>query len=442
MNGAAERIAETGLPYSCIDIRWLNMIQGGIMRRTTLLIAAVATTLLLAPAFVSAQDLPESSPQALMHHAQGVDAYVKGANQDAIKHFVLAYETDPTSYVSLLMAGVAAGNAGQGARADSFYAKLAPNKDKLSAYYRYRLEAALAGRAGDVAGAMAANRKAAELGSGTKAWYNVAQAGAPRGMASEAREALRKLDPDKEPMKGWFSYYGVYTASAHALGDHEDELTMARRARAAFPGDIRSLELEGIALAALGRGTDADKLVAEIQTMSPRGGTTAGDALTTIGQELMAHGNPAAGRRALEAALKWSDALPADSAKTSASRLTRAYALYTLGRQRDAAPIFASLATDEPTNNGWKAWVGYMAALNGDRAKAMETAQKIESGEINLGRVNGPLWRALIAAGLNDRDRALVLFRESGLRALWMHRDPVVVKAMGPVWTEFLKQAS
>ena len=94
-----------------------------------------------------------------MHHAQGVDAYVKGSNQDAIKHFLLAYDSDPTSYASLIMAGVAAGNAGQGARADSFYAKVAPHKDKLSAYYRYRLEAQMAGRAGDVAAAMAANRK-------------------------------------------------------------------------------------------------------------------------------------------------------------------------------------------------------------------------------------------------------------------------------------------
>src|SRR5947208_5001587 len=153
--------------------------------------AAFASLVLIAPITLRAQDLPESSPQALMHHAQGVDAYVKGNNADAIKHFTLAYESDNTSYVSLFMAGVAAGNAGQGARADSFYALVAPHKELLSPYYRYRLEAQMAGRAGDVAGLMAANQKAAELGAGTKAWYNSAQAGGPRGQGAEGREALR-----------------------------------------------------------------------------------------------------------------------------------------------------------------------------------------------------------------------------------------------------------
>ena len=70
--------------------------------------AAFASLVLIAPITLRAQDLPESSPQALMHHAQGVDAYVKGNNADAIKHFTLAYESDNTSYVSLFMAGVAA----------------------------------------------------------------------------------------------------------------------------------------------------------------------------------------------------------------------------------------------------------------------------------------------------------------------------------------------
>lgn len=118
------------------------------MRHKARLAVAVSIAL-LAPRTMPAQDLPESSPQALMHHAQGVDAYVRGRNADAINHFTLAFKSDPTSYVSLLMAGVAAGNAGQGARADSFYAIVAPHKDKLSPYYRYRLEAQMAGRAGN-----------------------------------------------------------------------------------------------------------------------------------------------------------------------------------------------------------------------------------------------------------------------------------------------------
>jgi tetratricopeptide (TPR) repeat protein len=403
-------------------------------------LVAITTISLVAPIAALAQDLPESSPQALLHHAQGVDSYLKGANAEAIRHFLLAFESDPTSFVSLLMAGVAAGNAGQGARADSLYALVVPHKDKLSAYYRYRLEAQMASRVGDVAGTAAANRKAAELGAGTKAWYNIGQAINPRGQFGEAREALRKLSPDKEPMKGWYSYYSVYASAAHQLGDYEDELQMARRARAAFPGDIRPYELEAGALAALGRATDVDRVLGEVQAMKAQGGVSPGDILTNVAQELMAHGNAAAGRRWLENSLKWHDALPADTARTINNRASRAYTLYLMGRAKDAAGIYASLASDAPATAVWKAWVGYTAALTSDRAKALEVSQQIESGAINLGRVNGPLWRALIASGLNERDRALALFRESGTRALWMHRDPIVSRAMGATWMTFLKE--
>lgn len=408
------------------------------MRRTTHVFVA-ASMLLLAPIGLRAQDVPESSPQALMHHAQGVAAYVKQEYVEAIKHFTLAYESDPTSYGSLFMAGLMAGNAGQAARADSFYAVLLPNKDKLSPYYRYRLEAQMAGRAGDNAGYIAANRKAAALGPGTKAWYNIAQGAAPSGRASEARESLRQLDPDREPMKGWYSYYSVYTSAAHALGDYEDALSMARRARAAFSGDIRPMASEAEALAAMGRVGDAEKLLADIQAKGPGLGFTPGDAYVTVGQELGAHGNAAAAKNAFENAVKWYDALPADSARSIDSRSGRAYALYNLGRYKELPPIYESLAADAPGTAAWKAWVGVAVALNGDRAKATDVVRRIESKEIVLIPVNSAIFRGMIATALNDRERAMVLFRESGSKALWMHRDPMLLKAHGADWLAFVK---
>lgn len=408
------------------------------MRRTKFVFVA-ASMLLVAPIGARAQDLPESSPQALMHHAQGVAAYVKQEYVEAMRHFALAYESDPTSYVSLFMAGLNAGNAGQAVRADSFYAVLLPHKDKLSPYYRYRLEAQMAGRAGDVGGYIAANKKAAALGPGTKAWYNIAQGAAPSGMATEARDALRKLDPDKEPMKGWYSYYSVYTSAAHALGDYEDALGMARRARAAFPGDIRPMAVEAEALAAMGRVADAEKLLVGIQAAGPGPGLTPGDAYVAVGQDFGAHGNAAAAKGAFENAVKWYDALPADAARSIANRSGRAYALYNLGRYKELPSLYESLATDAPGTAAWKGWIGIAAALNGDRAKATDVVRRIESKEIALGRVNSAIYRGMIATALNDRERAMALFREAGAKPLWMHRDPMLLKAHGAAWLDFVK---
>ena len=412
------------------------------MSRVALLPLLAAT--LLASGITHAQDLPESSPQALLHHAQGVDAYVKERYDEALEHFRLAYESDPTFYVALFMAGLTAGNAGQGEKADSFYALVAPHKEKLSPYYRYRLEAQMASRAGDMEGYLAGNRRAAALGPGTKASYNLAQGVIQRGMAGDARNALRQLDPDREPMKGWWSYYSVYANAAHQLGDYEDELRMARRGRAAFPDDVRAAGLEAEALAALGRTGEAEKVLADIQKMPARGMTTPGQVMTNVALELGAHGDTAASRRWLENAIRWFDALPAGQAKTADNRGDKAYALYALGRFADAAAIHRGLAAEFPNAPVWQAWMGYMAGRLGDKARARDVAARIESGDIRFNAANSALWRALIAAGMDDRAAAVALFEQSGVRPRWMHRDPVLRKALAQdqKWLAYLKPRS
>ena len=404
-------------------------------------VLTITVVLLLLPAVAVTQDLPESSPKALMHHAQGIEAYVAARYQEAVGRFRLAYQSDPTSYLSLLMAGISAGNIGQGAVADSFYALVLPHKDKLSPYYRLRLEAQMAGRAGNADGYLDGNRQAAAIGPGTKASYNVAQAAGPRGMVREALASLRTLDPDKEPMQGWLSYFTVYAPAAHLLGDFEDELVMARRARAAFPGNLVAVQLEGDALPALGKTAETEALLTAARDMAPTGGTTPADLMTTAAQELAAHGDAAASRRWLENAVQWYDGLPAADANTLDSRAGKAYALYSLGRYRDAAPIYNALATEFPANGAWKAWGGYLAALNGDKATAADVSRRIEAGEIAFSPVNRAIWRGLIAAALNDREAAVARFQESGVRQRWMHRDPVLMKVFkdDPRLAEYLK---
>lgn len=408
------------------------------MRRTASLVMSLA---LLAPGIARTQDVPESSPQAITHYARGIDAYVHDKYDEAIGHFAMAYDLDPTFHVAHLMAAIAAGNAGQAARADSLSALVVPHRAQLSPYYQYRLDAHLAGRRGDLEGMLAANRKAAALGPGTKAAYNVAQVAVQRGLATEALASLRSLDPDREPMKGWRSYYAIYMTAAHMAGAHEDELKMARRGRVVFPGDVRAAGSEVNALAALGRGAEAEAVLAEVTKMPTAGATTAGDVIAAAAQELAIHGNAAASKRWLERGLAWYDSLPADRAKLAASRGDRAYTLYLLGRYAPASAIYDSLAAENPTSAPWAAWSGYLAALRGNRTRATDVAGKIESGEIRFTPPSALLWRGMIAAGLNDRATASTLLRQTGLHIAPMHRDPVVVRVLAadPQWVAYLR---
>lgn len=89
---------------------------------------------------------------------------------------------------------------------------------------------------------------------------NLALVVGPRNRPAEARDALRTLDPAREPMRAWYSYFSVYASAAHALGDYEDELRSARQARALFPDDIRAVREEAVALATLGKMAELERI--------------------------------------------------------------------------------------------------------------------------------------------------------------------------------------
>ena len=112
-----------------------------------------------------------------------------------------------------------------------------------------------------------------------------------------------------------------------------------------------------------------------------------------------------------------------------------------MGRYKDAASLIDGLAADVPDQPVWRAWQGYLAALVSDNARATDVSQRIASNEIRLGRVNGTLWRGLIAAGMNDADGAFALIRQSGVHPRWMHLDPVLRRVLGekPAWVAYLK---
>jgi tetratricopeptide (TPR) repeat protein len=389
----------------------------------------------------TAQDLPESSPEAIRHHVLGLELYLKTQYGPAIEHFTMAHRADPTFVVPLFMAALSHGNAGRTAQADSLYAIVAQHKDRLSPYYRARLETHMAARAGDLVRSAEIARQLARDAAGTKAVYNWAQIAANRNRPGEARDALRTLDPEREPMKGWGSYFDVYTGAAHAVGDYDDELRAARQGMALFPGVIGRADDEALALASLGRVAELETALEGVTKLASTAGNNPGGVMVNAAQELAAHGKPADAKRIMERGLAWFESRTGEEAASEGVRSGRAYALYSVGRHRDAMPLYEALARDFPNNSAYQAWVGVLAGLSGDRARANDVARRIETGEIQFNQANSALWRGLIANALGDRDRAVALLKESGVRARWMHRDPTLMARIqsNPEWVAYLK---
>lgn len=409
------------------------------MRPPSAVAVVLALSALAQPA--TAQDLPESSPEAIRHHVLGLELYLKTQYGPAIEHFTMAHRADPTFVVPLFMAALSHGNAGRTAQADSLYAIVAQHKDRLSPYYRARLETHMAARAGDLVRSAEIARQLARDAAGTKAVYNWAQIAANQGRASEARDALRSLNPEREPMKGWYSYYSVYVGAAHALGDYEDELRSARQGKQQFLGTLAPATDEALALASLGRVTELDQALDEVAKLPSTAGNNPGNVMVNAALELGAHGKPADAKRILERGHVWFESRAGDEATSEGVRSGKAYALYCVGRYKDAAPEYDALARDFPNNATYKAWVGILAGLNGDRTRANDVARRIETGDIQFTPANSAIWRGLIAAAVGDRDRAVTLFKESGVRARWMHRDPMLMTRFqsNAEWVAYLK---
>ena len=61
-------------------------------------------------------------------------------------------------------------------------------------------------------------RRAAQLAPGSKAWYNLGHVLNRQNRPGEARAALMRLDPEKEPMKNWSGYWAELARANDALG--------------------------------------------------------------------------------------------------------------------------------------------------------------------------------------------------------------------------------
>jgi tetratricopeptide (TPR) repeat protein len=400
------------------------------MRRLPALLVSLLAGLFTIPASVGAQDIPESSPAAIEAHAKGLRLYLAQQYQDALPHFYEAHELDPTFFTPLFVAGLSAGNAGLSGVRDSLWTIVRANEHRLSGYYRGLLAAYAARAEGDVPSSDELMRKVATSYPGTKASYNHAmwtQAVDPRG----ALRSLATLDPEREPMRGWFAYWAVTANARHALREHEAELTAVRRAAAQYPTSIAPLAHQLRALAALGQIEELRQVVARAEGMEADRGWHRGNVMIEAGVELTAHGHAAEGRRHFDRALAIYDALPSDQAGRTAMRAQRAFLLYNLGRYGEARTAYEALARDFPNNVAWQGWVAVTAALTGDNATAEATAAKFASGELETNQVNRTSWRASIAAALGRSDEAMNHLGTLPAGALWIHRDPTLHARLG-----------
>jgi tetratricopeptide (TPR) repeat protein len=322
--------------------------------------------------------------------------------REAADYFHRAAALDTTFVVPLLWALYAHWNAGDLTKRDSLAHAMSERRDRLTRWERALLDAHLAHVRRDLPAVYRAYARVVEMTPGSEWNFKLAQAAYTLNRPQEAVDLLSQVDPERGWLVHWELYWQLLARSRHWLGQHEQELRDAQRGLIQLPESDRLRALELLALIALGE--------VELPVSPP-------DAFPwwAIVEELRWHGHESAANEVIMDYLARHD--PSQEAYYSQARA--AYWLEKAGRTEAAEAILESAVEEDP-DDLW-AWgrLGAIAAKHGDRERALRISSQL--GErVRPPKVPGraTYYRAIIAANLGDRDRAVELLGQA-LREGW-----------------------
>lgn len=253
---------------------------------------------------------------------------------------------------------------------------------------------------------------------------------------AEAIEAFARYDTACGSIcREWESVNSsLWAVSLHALGRHSEEVALVRDALARFPHEERLLTQEVAALIGMG---ELDEAVRQIDDLVD---TAAADRspvelLMRAGEEFNAHGQARLASTCWERALAWLEARPLEKLSSAINRQDRVEILIHLGRTREADSLLAHLLVEFPNglrNNGLR---GVLEAMVGDTGTAIGISAALATWDEPFVSGRNTLWRARIAAALNDPDQAVALLKRA-VTEDWTardnpHRDPFLQSLRG-----------
>ena len=355
--------------------------------------------------------------------------------ENSVRHFTRAAQLDTTYWQAMLWDAMSFANLHRYAPADSLFRILDRNRSKLASYDEANLDYFYAGFIrGDWETSYRGARRMLDLAPA--AGHALYAAGLTAEITNRPREAidvLMRIDTRVGWGKAWAPrVYNLIARSYHQLSDYRHDLEWARQLKESEP-NVGWTRLEEVkATAALGRGRAALDLAVAGAVFPPSTETwedySPGDFLWQAGRELRAHGHTALGREALEHALRWYDARPADERATREHRRDVARVLDDLGRWQDAYERYRTLHAEDSMTVEYLGAIGVLAARLGRTAEADSVAAQLLSDSRPYAFGAPRLWAARIAAVKGDRDGAVTLLhqalREGHTRLYAFHAEP------------------
>ncbi len=368
-------------------------------------------------------------------------AEVRNEIGEAGDNYLRAFALDTTFYPALVAASYAALMHGPRARYDSLQPILERVRDRLSPNDLRGLEFQRAYRTFDYGAMYTMARDGARRHPGSdNARFGLAVVAGRVHRYRESLALMRRLDPDR-PLTPKF-YWAYLGGAQHALGDYRGQLRsageMARRSPESVTPDAMRLvahaalghtaEVRRLALALATRAVHDTMFFQEVGNMEMLGAPPRAPPIPFFlaARELAAHEHDAAARVLVDDGLRWCAGQPPAEQADTTFRWVHAQLLALAGRWREADTILPAAPPQ-----GWNPPLQWsralLAARLGDRGRALELSR-------GLGRSPRPLLefhRISILAALGEREEARTRLREllagGGFYGeWWLHTEPVL----------------
>ncbi len=356
----------------------------------------------------------ESPPdfEAYQAFSRGLDAYTRSDWEESVAYFVEARALDSTFALPLLYESFGRSNLVQVAEADSVVDLLATYAGQLSPFHRAWVRHLQAQFDLDRPEALDAIREAARMAPGSKASYNASWLAVINNRPREALEWLDQLEPERGPMRGWFHYWNNRADALHKLGEHEEELEIARQARQIYPRFAATQRIEASALIGLGRVDEAMQIV-HGAPVHPGTDRDAGWVMGSIAFDFEAHGYPDEETETLEAALAWYEDQLAGNPSGDWRRVLyegRQAMLHRLSRYDDAKEALDELFAEFGPRPNYLGRRAVLLAWLGEWEQARTEALALDTLDVPFTRPFYTMDQARVAAVTGDADAAVSLF--------------------------------
>jgi tetratricopeptide (TPR) repeat protein len=364
--------------------------------------------------------------ESYQEYIEGLTFFLQRKYRQAIEHLQQAAALDSTFVLPLLWASVAHKNLDEYAKAEAIAKEIEKHRENLNPANRHFLDLIHAWFQGNIGAAYREAREMARLAPGEVWNYQFGLEAIRYNHPQEAIEVLTLLNPEGIWMKGWYHYWDVLTRAHHMLGNHKQELKMARRGRKQFPEFLSTLWYETRALAALGRIKEVNKLIDESLALPPQPEWNPGEIMLYAAQELRAHGYREASIQVVDRSINWFKSRSQEELDAEGQRYILARVLYTAERWDEAKDVFDLLHKEFPDNVDYLAYIGMLAARRGNRDEAQKISSQLENIKRPYLYGTHTYGRACIAALLGEKETAISLLREAiaqGVAYSGLHPD-------------------